>query len=105
MSTYYTTGSDQIADCCGHKHRTMQTALDCLAQHQTGCHAQGGYSRRDVQRVTDGAPVDLSVADMRAGAIWGLDKDYQRGALDHSEYLAELDEIDARFARMGRAGY
>ena len=48
MTTYTTIGS--VRGCCGHKHRTIKAAVDCIKRDQSGCAIQGGYSDRDVRR-------------------------------------------------------
>jgi hypothetical protein len=51
MSTYYITDGSVRGDC-GHRHRTMRTAHKCLLRDRDGCQSQGGYSDRDIYRVT-----------------------------------------------------
>jgi len=51
MTTYTTRGN--VRGCCGHKHRSLETAVRCLRDDQSGCRSQGGYSDRDIER-TDG---------------------------------------------------
>ena len=55
MQTYTTKGS--VRGCCGHRHKTIRTALDCLARDQTACHnfGVGCYSDRQVRRVDTSA--------------------------------------------------
>jgi len=45
--TYTTIGS--VRGCCGHKHRTIEAAVDCIKRDQSGCRSQGGYSDREVR--------------------------------------------------------
>lgn len=52
---YYTTDGD-IRGCCGHKHRSIDTAIRCLTADSDGCASQGGYSDRTVVR-HDGTPL------------------------------------------------
>jgi len=54
MTTYTTKGP--VRGCCGHEHRSIETAFRCLAADQSGCRRQGGYSDRSVVRV-DGEPL------------------------------------------------
>lgn len=46
--TYYCDGS--VRGHCGHKHRTVETAIACLERDSQGCKSQGGYSDRSVYR-------------------------------------------------------
>ncbi len=50
---YYTTRGD-IRGCCGHKHKTVRTAVACLQADAKGCRDHGGYSDRQVIGVEDG---------------------------------------------------
>ena len=58
MSTTYTTGGS-IRGFCGHKHRTIEAAVDCAKRDQSVCARQGGYSDRYVRR-SDGAELSES---------------------------------------------
>lgn len=49
--TYTTFGS--VRRSCGHRHRSLRTALDCRDSDSRGCHSVGGYSDRAVVRVDD----------------------------------------------------
>lgn len=49
MQTYTTKGD--VRRCCGHKHRSIQTAVDCRNRDQNACVRQGGYSDRSVVAV------------------------------------------------------
>jgi len=53
--TYTTRGS--VRGGCGHKHRTIETAVKCLRRDQADCRRAGGYSDRCVVR-SDGEPMD-----------------------------------------------
>ncbi len=44
----------RVRGCCGHEHRTLQTAERCLREDERGCKTQGGYSDRRVVVVPDG---------------------------------------------------
>ena len=46
--TYTTTGS--VRGNCGHAHRSIEAAYQCLRADQKGCDNQGGYSDRSVVR-------------------------------------------------------
>jgi hypothetical protein len=48
MATNYYTTEGNIRGACGHKHRTLDTALACIAKDNEGCVSQGGYSDRQV---------------------------------------------------------
>lgn len=48
---YFTT-EGEIRGCCGHKHRSPETARKCLERDRAGCREQGGYSDREIVRVT-----------------------------------------------------
>lgn len=52
-TTYYTTHGD-IRRGCGHKHRTLGAAQECLLHDKRGCAVQGGYSDRVVAEIHDG---------------------------------------------------
>jgi hypothetical protein len=54
MNTYTTDGS--VRGDCGHRHRTLSGAIQCLARDQAGCKSQGGYSDRQI-RHSDGSPL------------------------------------------------
>jgi hypothetical protein len=47
-TTYTTRGS--VRGCCGHKHRSIETAQKCVMADEAGCRRQGGYSDRSVVR-------------------------------------------------------
>jgi len=49
---YTTTGS--IRGCCGHTHRSEETATKCLERDRRGCASQGGYSDRRVVPILHG---------------------------------------------------
>jgi hypothetical protein len=49
----YTTVGD-VRGACGHTHRTLAAAQECLRRDQRGCRAQGGYSDRRIMTATDG---------------------------------------------------
>ena len=56
---YYATRGE-IRGPCGHRHKSVRTAFDCLQRDAAGCHMQGGYSDRRIVGVEDGeefAPV------------------------------------------------
>jgi hypothetical protein len=36
---------------CGHNHRTLSGAVNCLERDSNGCHSQGGYSDRSIYQV------------------------------------------------------
>ena len=52
MAAGYTT-KGEIRGECGHTHRALQTALQCVEQDRRGCRQQGGYSDRYVYGVDD----------------------------------------------------
>ena len=58
MTTYTTRGS--VRGCCGHNHRTIETAQKCLDRDQSGCASQGGYSDRSVYAVEGGQRRELT---------------------------------------------
>lgn len=65
MPYYETYGS--VRGCCGHRHRSLHTALSCLARDQSGCASQGGYSDRRVRRFGGQeltAEEDLQIEDL-----------------------------------------
>jgi hypothetical protein len=70
MTTYTTTGP--VRGTCGHEHRSIRTAAECLRRDLDGCRQQGGYSDRSVVR-TDGEPLterELGYADAETdGAV------------------------------------
>lgn len=43
---YYSKGP--VRGCCGHRHRTPETAIACSERDGYYCHRQGGYSDRQV---------------------------------------------------------
>ena len=45
-TTYTTIGS--VRGCCGHQHRTIEAAQQCVNRDHAGCVRQGGYSDRSV---------------------------------------------------------
>lgn len=51
-SIWTTVGS--VRGCCGHAHRSEDTAYRCLAGDRDGCASQGGYSDRRVIDVSGG---------------------------------------------------
>lgn len=50
------TTKGNVRGCCGHKHRSLETAVRCLREDMKGCQSQGGYSDRSVVK-TDGEPL------------------------------------------------
>lgn len=54
---YETYGS--VRGCCGHRHRSIATAVACIGRDHAGCVAQGGYSDRYVRRA-GGEPLSSS---------------------------------------------
>lgn len=50
MADFYTTDGS-VRGSCGHKHRSIRTAFNCLAEDHAGCVGQGGYSDRRIVRV------------------------------------------------------
>ena len=46
----YTT-QGRVRGTCGHRHRSIDTAVRCLNRDRSGCRSQGGYSDRQVMRV------------------------------------------------------
>lgn len=65
MSTYTTRGS--VRGGCGHRHKTIESALACAERDARACASLGGgaYSDRRVAR-TDGTPL----TDAEGDAIW-----------------------------------
>lgn len=51
--TYYTTRGP-VRGSCGHKHRSIRTALRCAVRDQHGCNTQGGYSDRSIRAIEGG---------------------------------------------------
>lgn len=55
MVKHYTTYGP-VRGGCGHRHRTLETAMRCLRDDGRGCQMQGGYSDRTVHaRLVDGS--------------------------------------------------
>ncbi len=44
---------------CGHDHRTLNGAVECLKRDQRDCSAHGGYSDRNVRKYVDGLRVTM----------------------------------------------
>ena len=38
---------------CGHRHTSVRTAMECIERDGSGCGSQGGYSDRNVYRLSD----------------------------------------------------
>lgn len=47
------TTSGPVRGDCGHKHKYLRTAQECLDKDQKGCAQQGGYSDRVIVEVTN----------------------------------------------------
>ena len=62
-NTYYTTAGS-VRGCCGHKHRTLETAEACRERDQQGCVSQGGYSDRLIAKYIDGERQDLDESEI-----------------------------------------
>ena len=81
MTTYTTKGS--VRRCCGHEHKSLETARKCMTKDQNLCHGLGGgsFSDRKIVAVEDGL------------SDWQVRLDYTR-PLNDDEYetLAMLDE-------------
>ena len=58
----YTTYGD-VRGTCGHTHRSVRTAEECLRRDRYDCRAAGGYSDRGVYRVIDGYLYDDGIGD------------------------------------------
>jgi hypothetical protein len=61
MATKYTTRGS-VRGCCGHTHRTIHGAQQCVNRDQAGCERQGGYSDRHVVRL-DGEELTQAESD------------------------------------------
>ena len=59
-ATYTTKGS--IRGSCGHQHRSVRTAVECVAMDQAACKSQHGYSDR---RVVNGDGSELDDQDFQ----------------------------------------
>lgn len=46
VTAWTTRGS--VRGGCGHRHKTLRTALECIDRDSAGCRSQGGYSDRAV---------------------------------------------------------
>jgi hypothetical protein len=67
MSTHYFTTLGPVRRSCGHRHRSTQTALNCLERDRAGCRSQGGYSdRRLVRMPVDHSPAYVSLDSVHA---------------------------------------
>ncbi len=62
--TYTTDG--EIRGSCGHRHRSIETARECVSRDRRGCRRQGGYSDRNVVRC-DGEPMTEDEQDKAFG--------------------------------------
>ena len=60
VDTYTTIGS--VRGCCGHQHRTIEAAQQCVNRDHAGCVRQGGYSDRSVVK-GDGSELDQDELD------------------------------------------
>ena len=49
---YYTTWGPVRGDC-GHAHRSLSSAMRCLASDRDGCRLAGGYSDREIRGISD----------------------------------------------------
>ena len=63
--SYYTTWGP-IRGCCGHLHRTYETAVRCISRDHRGCVKQGGYTDR-MLRVVDSRE-EIDAYDVTRGA-------------------------------------
>lgn len=59
-SYYYTEGD--VRGGCGHKHRSQDTAIDCLERDRKWCASAGGYSDRCLYH-SDGGYIDTEYTD------------------------------------------
>jgi hypothetical protein len=71
MKAYTTWGP--VRGCCNHAHQTPGTAMKCLAQDRRGCKKQGGYSDRQVRRIS--TMRDLRFFDVQNGPGERLDEE------------------------------
>ena len=71
MDTYTTIGP--VRGNCGHAHRSIRTAVACLAADSAGCRRQGGYSDRQVKH-SDGTGLSETEYDEATGCTWGADR-------------------------------
>ena len=49
---YYFCDGD-VRGACGHQHKTVEAAIECLERDRRGCRTQGGYSDRNIVRAED----------------------------------------------------
>ena len=60
MADRYTTWGN-VRGTCGHRHRSLDAAVQCLNADRRVCKSQGGYSDRGVFKLDDGAdPNDIT---------------------------------------------
>lgn len=63
MTEKFTT-TGPVRGTCGHKHRSMKTAVECLKRDIRGCASQGGYSDRRVVAIDeDGDTTELETSE------------------------------------------
>lgn len=61
---YITVGS--VRGSCGHNHRSLKTAVFCMAKDQKSCYRRGGYSDRRIEYVNgDGSQRGLYDSEHR----------------------------------------
>jgi hypothetical protein len=49
MTMLYFTTWGRTRGCCGHRHRTLESAASCLREEQRQCQAQGTRSDRSIR--------------------------------------------------------
>ena len=57
--SFHFTTSGPVRGCCGHAHRTEESAEACRDRDSRACQRRGGYSDRSVKRLVDGKILPL----------------------------------------------
>lgn len=65
---YTTSGS--VRGSCGHNHKTLGAAYDCLLRDRSGCRSQGGYSDRRIFRVVNGELESITLSEDETVCVW-----------------------------------
>jgi hypothetical protein len=69
MAIRYTTDG-ALRGPCGHKHKTLESAVDCLDGDDAICEARGGHTDRKIFAVGPGVKRELDAEERAAAAAY-----------------------------------
>lgn len=58
------TSNGPVRGACGHKHKDLESAVECWANDETICRRRGGHTDRKLLVIEGGAKRELSPAEV-----------------------------------------